>query len=211
MKTLIAIPTYHYTETLFDQSLDRLKPVGSINIVRLPGSLVDVARNRLIATAIEEKADYILWIDSDMVFEPDVLEKLMKDIQEHDCDVVSSICFVKQAPFRPVIYSKIRLGAGTDENIAEEYLDYPKDSLFEVDACGFGCVLMKTSVAETMLGAAYPCFSRIKGFGEDISFCVRAKQLGFKIYCDSRVKVGHITRAVVDENTYLAYRADHKE
>ena len=30
------------------------------------------------------------------------------------------------------------------------------------------------------------------GFGEDLAFCLRVKDLGKKVYCDSRIKVGHI-------------------
>lgn len=205
MKTFIAIPCMDKTDTLFDNCLDNLKPVGQISKNRLPGSLVYIARNELTKAAIEQKADYILWIDSDMVFTSDMLECLMVDIMENDCDIVSSICFWRKAPFNPVIYKKLRKGLTPDENEVEIYKDYPKDSLFEIEGCGFGCVLMKAEVAETMLGACQIPFSPIPGFGEDLAFCLRARQLGYHIYCDSRVKVGHIAQTIVTEETYDAY------
>ena len=42
-------------------------------------------------------------------------------------------------------------------------------------------------------------FSPILGFGEDISFCMRLKELGKKMYCDPRAKLGHIGYKVYTE------------
>jgi hypothetical protein len=39
------------------------------------------------------------------------------------------------------------------------------------------------------------------GFGEDISFCLRVKELGKKMYCDSSVKMGHVGQFVYDEDS----------
>jgi GT2 family glycosyltransferase len=43
-------------------------------------------------------------------------------------------------------------------------------------------------------------FFPIAGLGEDLAFCWRAKKLDYKLYCDSRLKIGHIMRLSVDEN-----------
>jgi hypothetical protein len=53
----------------------------------------------------------------------------------------------------------------------------------------------------------YP-FSPEMGFGEDLSFCWRVKQLGIPMYCDSRVKVGHVGMGTISEETYFATRGD---
>ena len=45
-------------------------------------------------------------------------------------------------------------------------------------------------------------FSPILGFGEDLSFCARARQVGAEIYCDSRAKMGHVGLGVIGEETY---------
>ena len=207
---MVAIPCMDQTSTLFDQCLDNLIPVGEISKTRNPGSLVYISRNSLSEVAIREGLDYVLWIDSDMVFEPDLMQRLMKRMDE-GCDIVAPLFFRRRAPFSPVIYKTIKLGITPDENIINGYSDYPKDSLFEVDACGFGCVMMRVSVLEKVLNEQKALFTPYAQFGEDLSFCLRARRSGFKIYCDSSIKVGHISQTVVTEETYLQYRKGKEE
>jgi hypothetical protein len=40
------------------------------------------------------------------------------------------------------------------------------------------------------------------GMGEDTTFCFRVKQDGGKIWCDSRIKAGHIGNYVFEEKDY---------
>lgn len=83
-----------------------------------------------------------------------------------------------------------------------EYDDYPENSLFEVDAVGFGCVMMKVQVLKDVMEKENSWFNPYPGFGEDLSFCIRAKKSGYRIWCDSSIKVGHLSLTVVDENTF---------
>jgi GT2 family glycosyltransferase len=46
-------------------------------------------------------------------------------------------------------------------------------------------------------------FYPLMGMGEDMTFCFRARQAGFKLYCDSRVKIGHIGQKIYDEDSYI--------
>ncbi len=82
---------------------------------------------------------------------------------------------------------------------AEVYLEYPRDQLFEVAACGFACVMMRMDVLEAMGIYGVPFFP-IGGLGEDLTFCWRAQKLDIKFHCDSRLKIGHIMRIHVDED-----------
>ncbi len=54
---------------------------------------------------------------------------------------------------------------------------------------------------------AVPCMDMVQispmlGFGEDIRFCWRVKQLGVPMYCDSRIKVGHVGLCTITEEIY---------
>ena len=46
-------------------------------------------------------------------------------------------------------------------------------------------------------------FYPLMGMGEDTTFCFRAGQAGFKMYCDSRIKIGHIGEKIFDEQNYF--------
>ena len=52
--------------------------------------------------------------------------------------------------------------------------------------------MMNTSLLKEVEAKYGLPFAPMIGFGEDLSFCLRVKDLGKKIWCDSRVKVGHI-------------------
>lgn len=75
MKVFIAVPSLEYVPALFTQSLAMLRRADNTQVGFEVGSLVYVARNNLAEAAIKCEADYVLWLDSDMVFTPDLLER----------------------------------------------------------------------------------------------------------------------------------------
>ena len=205
MKTLIAIPCGETIHVDFVTSLSTLRIVGAADQYFLKGSLVYDARNRLAQKAVEDGYDYILWLDSDMVFEPDLMQKLMADIKGRD--MVCGIFFTRKPPYKPCVYSRVAytldLESGRTIPEADPFFDYPKDSIFEVEACGFGAVLMRTDLVKRIYLKKGLPFTPIIGFGEDLSFCLSARDAGAKIFCDSRVKVGHIGSVVINEEKFM--------
>lgn len=199
-KIFVAVPCLDTLETEFVKSLTAMNPVGECALNFSAGSLVFVSRDKLLSDAIMCESDYILWLDSDMVFSSDLLEKLYMDMQTGK-DMMCALFFKRRPPYDSCIYKTIRMGL-PGESVTEDYNDYPRDDVFEIDACGFGAVMMRTAMAKAIVDEFKTGFIPLPGYGEDISFCIRAKQLGYKIYCDSRIKVGHITRTVVDEATF---------
>lgn len=202
MRTLIAIPCMDMMHTPFVISLTGLQVKGEIKFAYSASSLVYDSRNGLARKAICERFDRVLWLDSDMRFSPDLFRKLSDDLDEGR-DFVSGLYFTRKPPYKPVIFKKAgyeQINNGV-KPIAETYYEYPKDSVFEVEAAGFGGVMMNTSLlAEVEKNFGLP-FSPIMGFGEDISFCLRVKELGKKMYCDSSVKMGHVGQFVYDEDS----------
>lgn len=209
-KVMIAIPCMDMIDTGFVQSLMGLDFNGETRIKFLPGSLVYDARNQLTEIARASECEYIFFIDSDMTFRGDVLKRLMEDAEQKNLDIVTGLCFTRRMPIRTAIFSKCEYS--TDENgqifpDAVNFMDYPKDELFEVAACGMACCLIKMSCVDDVLKHYGLPFSPAQGWGEDLSFCIRARELGYKIYCDSRIKIGHIGKTVISEDTFLAERS----
>lgn len=201
-KILIAIPTMDMVPMAFAQSLAMLNKVGECVVSSVVGSLIYDARNKLAAQAVKMEADYIMWFDSDMVFQADTLQRLMKDLDEGR-DIVSGLYFRRSAPFSPVAFEKIDI-----KGEVCDFKDYHGDlnGIHEVEGVGFGCVLMKTDVIFECLSKYKDCFSPIGKVGEDLSFCWRARELGYKIYLDADVKLGHVGHLIVTEQ---AYRSIH--
>jgi GT2 family glycosyltransferase len=203
MRIMVAIPCMDSIDADFVQCLVNMNKIDDTEIHFSTGSLVYVSRERLAQKAIAMNFDYVLWLDSDMIFNPELLADMMDNKKEF----LAGLCFRRRPPFTPVIYSKIRYGATSEEYVNEEYLDYPMNSVFEVDGTGFGAVLLKTDVLKEVYKKYKTCFEPMRGYGEDLSFCIRARQCGFKIWCDSKVKIGHVTKSLANEESYLALKA----
>lgn len=209
-KILIAIPSMDFVAAGFAASLATLRKVGETKISFICSSLVYDARNKLAAQAIQLDTDYILWLDSDMTFEPDTLVKLIKDIEESKdkIDIVSGLYFRRSSPYTPVAFETFDV---VDGEAKFEHYSGELSGLHEVGGVGFGCLLMSTQVVFDVFGKYGDCFSPIAKVGEDLSFLWRAAQLGYKTYLDCDVKCGHIGHVVVTEEIYKAVFDGGKE
>ena len=210
MKVLIATPTMGTVKTRFYNCMVGLERPGlTVIYATQDNSTCYDARARLSLLAIENECDYVLWIDSDMTFEPDALLRLLVDAEDNNLDYVCGIYFKRSYPTEPVICKKITwdMDSNTQQitHGVEMYKDYPKDQLFEIAGGGFGLVLTKVQLIKD-IGEAFTGspFQPLPHMGEDYSFCWRAHKLGRKLWCDSRVKAGHIGTFEYNESVYLA-------
>lgn len=207
-KVMIAIPCMRSIPTEFFGAIINLNNNGNTVLAIEANSLVYWARNQLTIKAMKDfKCDYILWLDSDMTFEPDLLIKLLTDAVENDLDFVTGLCFTRVMPTKPTICKKILWGQDSEGNTqggAETYVDYPKDQLFEIAGAGLACALVKVSAIDDVgIKCKMSPFQPLPQLSEDYSFCFRLQQLGYKMWCDSRVKVGHVGSMIYNENVWL--------
>lgn len=198
MKTLIAVPCMDMVNAPFAQSLATLNKEGEVAVSFLVGSLIYESRNKLAKQAISMGADYVLWLDSDMIFDADVLLKMLEHMKSYD--IVSGVYYRRQPPFTPVLFKSV--DETEDNTIWEHYNDYPEEGMFEIAGCGFGCVMVKTDVLVDMAFQCGNWFLPIKSCGEDLAFCLRAKSLGYKIMCDPSIQCGHVSHLIVNKEVY---------
>lgn len=172
---------------------------GSVGRVLTP-----LARERLSEWALDMGLHLILMIDDDMLIPNTMFEQLLKTMDETGADIVAPLAFMRNAPHYPVIY---RTTQGYDPMAHKPFFErhfvknYPKDSVVECDAVGFGSALIKTALFKKM---HKPWFMSTTGAGEDIWFCFQAKkEAGAKIVVDTRIKLGHMgMQQVVTEETF---------
>lgn len=192
MKTLIAVPAVSWVYTEFLQALLELdKPDAHISIQK--NSLVYDSRNNLAWVAVSRGYDRVLWLDSDMAFDPDLLTQLNADMDENGLDYVCGVFTQRNEKRMPCIYSNIHWeNTGTKLITSATPVQDVPAGLFEIAGSGFGAVLTKTAMLK-VVGEEYGLpFMPMPGLGEDLAFCWRAKQIGYKMYCDGRIDVGHI-------------------
>lgn len=143
--------------------------------------------------------DYMFWIDSDIIFSADQVMRLIN----HNKDVVSGCYIMHDNQRYPIVVDmkdEFYLKNGHYEFVNRAKLAElaEKDSLFEVSYVGFGFMCIKKGVFESM---TYPYFAPVcVNFGtdhlnelasEDVSWCIHARNKGFKILVDPKVVVIH--------------------
>ena len=147
------------------------------------------ARNEIMQDFIKTDMNYLLFIDSDMIWESDSLELAYTVIQNPQVDIVTGIYFTKARPHLPVI-KQLDLNAGC-YNIFMEWGNEP----FEVDGSGMGFMLISRKVIETM---KQPLCTWDGGFAEDLNFCLKAKKdHKFRIWAVPQIKLGHISNTII--------------
>lgn len=169
------------------------------------GPYLDDARNELIRKFFLEAfehCDRMLMVDSDIEFLPEDVERLADD----DLPIVSGVYRSDYSGnVVPVVYEWFEQENGTrtmgprlewpDGPLDADYSDSP---LVEVTGVGAGFLMIRRDVLATMketYGDPCPWFAEdVFGgvhFGEDLTFCIRAAELGIPIMVDRRVEVAH--------------------
>lgn len=204
MRMMIAVPCMATVPTQFLSCMLDLRAICPTRYVNTTNTLVYDARNDLALNAMAGGYDRIMWIDSDMKFQPDLIERLSKRIDD-GADLACGLFFTRHIPTEPVIYKSIvqdRTPDGIDYIRTEKFLDYPKDDVFRIAGCGFGAVMTTTDLIRRVYERFGLPFFPLPSIGEDIAFCWRANQLGAVMVCDSSVRVGHIGYTEYNESLY---------
>ena len=188
MKLLIGVPCFDQMPVDFVRCLiklmDRLKKDGiEYEPFFASGSLVYIAREKIVEKAVKDNFTHVLWIDSDEVFDDDIVEKLTRV----SAPIVCALMRGRHPPYNYNICDTIH-----------HIVDIVPKFVFEIFMCGFGCVLTEVEALKAVAKAnGGRCFTPSNRLGEDFQFCERAQNLGIKIYCQPAAKVGHIGKVVV--------------
>jgi len=189
---VIAIPTRGMVDIRFMLHMHDVAmclPTGlTWKYITCRGERVDIARQLLAEQALKDKARYILFVDDDTFIPLDAVATMMSTGK----DVVTGIVWTKRTPSEPCIYKEAGLGP---------YYDFPKDSLFEVEAAGCACVLIKTEVFKKIKKPWFRLdwkrkeptgtITAMQG-GEDLYFYQKLQNAGIKVYCHSSVLCDHL-------------------
>jgi hypothetical protein len=170
-------------------------------------SMLDQARNMLVENLKAINVDYIFFVDDDMYLQHDTVDKLLS----HKKDIVCTWMCSKNHPFAPTFKKIVSRDKVWD---LTNYFDYPTNELFEIGACGMAATLIDVRVFDDtyITNELGKYWFRMGGehnglpFSEDFDFCLRARDKGYKIYCDSSLKTRHIGGHGVGEENWLFWK-----
>ena len=185
MKIAIGMPTYGTIRTNTVHSL--LKMVKKLpceyNLLTQTGSYIQSNREEIVKMAKKLDCTHLLFVDHDMIFESKAVEKLIN----HNKDIIGADYNLRKLPLESTIKR-------ADPNGAEIWVEHP-NGLVECCAVGMGFTLINLLVFDHI---PHPWFflepdkdGSIK-YGEDMWFCRKAREAGYKIWCDLTAKVQHM-------------------
>lgn len=206
--------SYTYLKNFVQLCFDLVQAGASIQISQDYSSMVNFARCKVLGANVlrgpkqvpwdgKLNYDYQLWIDSDIVFNTEQFYRLVamdKDIAAgwyctEDGHTTSVAHWLEEDDFK-------NNGGVMNHETLETMQKRRKP--FTVDYTGFGWVLIKKGVFENL---EYPWFApKMQVFdsgevqdmcGEDVSFCLDAKEAGYEIWCDPKIRVGHEKTRVI--------------
>lgn len=145
-----------------------------------------LGRDRIIQYAKYRipKPSHILFLDADVLPRKTTLEKLIKN----DKDIVMGVYPISRN-------GELRWSVSREATFNAEK-ELPRNP-FKISSGGFGVVMVKFKVFESL---RWPYWKNVfvpgdVEMGEDIYFCEQAREAGFDIWCDPKVKCGHIRQA----------------
>lgn len=178
MKLAIAIPhTGNLKPQMVYSLLGLVKSLKCEYLTLLQeGSILHAQRENLVKKALELKCTHLLFIDSDMVFEKDAFERLMKRKK----DIVGVTYNVRRLPLQKIQWKAI---------------GKPKRDFYEVEAVPAGFMLIDLNILKNLLHPWF--FWEVDELGnpvtgEDCWFCTRAREKGYKVWVDLSLKIGHV-------------------
>lgn len=189
IKLMIGVPTGEYGRRadFYDYWNGLNKPSGSV-VMFAHGQSPAKNRNVIAEAALENGCTHVFYIDDDLVFEADALDRLLVHA---DKDVVSGLYLMRNFPHYPLAFDEVR--ENENGKCKFMFLTPDKEGLVRVVNCGFGFVLIKTDVFRK-LEKPWVRLGEIEKdeWCDDVAFFNRVRKAGFKLYCDLDIRLGHM-------------------
>ena len=154
---------------------------------------LDEGRNRVAAEFLKTDAEWLLWLDTDMVFTPVDFDNILRRGGMGN-PIVTGLYYRASDPPTPCA---MRYKDGH----ARVLTTVAPNKAISVDTAGFGFMLTHREVLEKMApqyNPTHPWFDNGQigpngqALADDSSFCFRAKELGYDIILDTSIRLGHI-------------------
>lgn len=199
-KCVVLVPVGIHVEPACELGLVELERRGYV-VRRVRGfAAIDQGRNQMATDALRHGFTETMWIDSDIDFSPDDVDKL----RSHDLPISSAIYPRKG---QRVLASHVAPGTekikfGNGGGLLE--IKYAAAGFLHVRREAYEIIQEKLSIPVCNRGFSsemIPFFQPVivndskRGLwylAEDFAFCERARQAGFQIYADTTIRLRHL-------------------
>jgi hypothetical protein len=154
----------------------------------------NIAASLLTTNPDLSKVDGIVWIDNDMLLQPNDITNLLLEVNKRDLDFVTSIYYQRRPPYSPLtgLWRRNRTIGMTN--------DFPENRLVKIDGTGFGLVYTSRALLDSITelkdfslsGGWFPDSRSTDGMGEDYAFCELAQKAGYQLWVHTGVQPKHL-------------------
>lgn len=192
-----------FTDNLAQLCLFSQHQLGPLHYTTATVSYHELGRKQIVDTFL---GDWVLMLDTDHAFSPDLLVRMLEFKKKFGSRVVSGIYQYKHPPHGPVA------NLWTPDGKLSPLVDWDrKGELLEIGAVGAGCLLVDRSVFnEIKSKLKEDPFAIRPGLSEDFSFCQRCKELNIPIDLAMKIECHHVIRTILSIQDYRAPQDDLK-
>ena len=199
-KVLVGIPSIGTIDPMFLAcAMELRRPPGTK--VAIPSRVVtDQARNSVVEYALNEKFTHVLFIADDVLFPPSLLELLLAHSLAHPALAgIAGMVYARHHPHHPCAFTR-------KPNTPLFIPVKPEgEGVLKVDAIATAAAIFPVWAFEKV---GFPWFEYLyignNRFTEDIAFCLKLNDMGFKFGVDLDLNLGHLgDRVPVKKATYL--------
>lgn len=185
-KLAVLVPCRDMLHAGFSKCLVELVKLNTMNgidthVVYDASTVLLTQRARLAAEAQAIGAEYMLWLDSDMIFPATTALRLLA----HNEPVVACNYIRRQLPAKGVAYESI---GDWDNPLPFE----PQDDLVPIEGIGMGCMLVKTSILQEIPKPWFEFHWTEESndhLGEDMDFCMKMAEAGYTVKVDTSLSM----------------------
>lgn len=141
------------------------------------------------------QCDTVLFVDDDMCFNPDTLDKMRDDKGGQEYDGLMGLCLARTNEHRPLIVKETYTSNG--QLLYNYPSEWPASGIEEVAFLGLGFTLYRRSVFEKVKPENNEFFRWTSRSGEDAQFAIDARAKGCKLGVNCNVKIGHRVKQVL--------------
>lgn len=198
-KVMIAVPNLgHLHVNLVEKILRWHLTAGSYETITLlaPRGIQphDAARNYCVHAFLQTDFTHLFFLDSDVVPPLEALDALLDADKDIIAGLYPTMKFRNEQQVKEMaVFNRIAY-AQTDGESQYRLEEAHGIGIQEIDRAGTGCLLIKRHVLETLPRPHFQFLYNevgISAVGEDINFCRKAQEAGFKIYAHFGIVCQH--------------------
>lgn len=174
------------------------------------GVRTDRNRNTILQSFIELEVDYVLWLDADMIYPMDIIERYLELQDKHkDPAVIGCLYFQRGTPHKPIGY----VDSGDPKKPFRPLMPQlvKRGNIYEVAGLGYGGMFVDMRVYEKLGDKKWTRYgenfynpqAETGNLTHDLVFCRDVREAGMKVFLHGSVRPGHLSTKLITEQDFF--------